>query len=117
MGRIVFSCMFVCNLDVLSVYFGFFTGLTILSLRKQRSYHAGRKLDISGSVIAAMEPYLLSYSGDELTLWDQRDEHIVQNTTEGHQVVGALSALKDIHAGWLTLVRYRILFKGEIICS
>lgn len=117
MGRIVFSCMFVCNLDVPSVYFGFFTGLTILSLRKQRSHHAGRKLDISGSVIAAMEPYLLSYSGDEFTLWDQRDEHIVQKTTEGHQVLGALSALKDIHAGWVTLVRHIILFKGENICS
>lgn len=105
MDKIIFPCVFaVCSNDFLSVYFAFFTGLTTLSLRKERSHHAGRKLDISGSVIAALEPFILSYSGDEITLWDRQDESILQKTIEGHQVLGVLTALKDIRAGRVTLV-------------
>lgn len=87
-----------------------------MSLWNERSHHAGRKLDISGSVITALEPFILSYSGDEITLWNRQDESILQKTPEGHQVLGALTALKDIRAGRVALVIHIIMFKEEINC-
>lgn len=105
--------IYICSLPVC---FGFFAGLTTLSLQKERSHRGGRKLDISGSVVAALEPFILSYSGDEITLWDRQDESVLQKTTEGHQVLGVLTALEDIRAGWVTLVIHIIMFKEEINC-
>lgn len=101
LGKGIFSCV----LAVIGT-FGLLAGLTTLSLWKERSHHAGRKLDVSGSVMAALEPFILSYSGDEITVWDQQDESILQKTTEGHQVLDVLIALKDIGAGRLSLVRH-----------
>lgn len=107
----MFSCTFaVCSHNVLHVYFGFVAGLTTLSLQKERSHQAGRKLAISGSVVAALEPFLLSYSGDEITLWDRQHESILQTTIVGHQVLGFLLAFKDIQAGRVTLVLQIIMF-------
>lgn len=90
-------------------------GLTTLSLRMERSHHAGRKLNISGSVVAALEPFVLSYSGDEMTLWDRQDESVLQMTTEGHHVLGVVTAVEDIHAGGVTLVIHIIMWE-EINC-
>lgn len=49
--------------------------------------------------MAAMEPFILSYSGDVITLWDRRDESVLQTTVERGQVSGVLATLKGIHAG------------------
>lgn len=49
--------------------------------------------------MAAMEPLVLSYSGDVMTLWDRRDESVVQTAVERGQVSGVLATLKGVHAG------------------
>lgn len=95
-----------CSHNVLSVYFGLFAGLITLSLQKEQSHHAGRKLAISGSVIAALEPFILSHSGDKITLWDRQDESILQTTTEELQVLDVLPVLKDIRAGRVAIVTH-----------
>lgn len=70
-----------------------------MSLERDRSHHAGRRWNISGSVMAAMEPLVLSYSGDVMTLWDRRDESALQTAVERGQVSGVLATLKGVHAG------------------
>lgn len=70
-----------------------------MSLRKERSHHAGRRWNVSGSVLAAFEPFVLSSSGDVITLWDRRDESVLEKTIEQGQVSGVLTALGDIRAG------------------
>ncbi|TWW66523.1 Low-density lipoprotein receptor-related protein 2 [Takifugu flavidus] len=75
-----------------------FAGFMTLSLQQERSRHAGRRWNISGSVMAAMEPFILSYSGDVITLWDRRDESVLQTTVERGQVSGVLATLKGVHA-------------------
>lgn len=84
---------------VMLLRFGSFAGLTTLSLRQGRSHHGGRRWNISGSVLAAFEPFVLSSSGDVITLWDRRDESILEKTIEQGQVSGVLTALGDIRAG------------------
>lgn len=49
--------------------------------------------------MAAMEPFILSYSGDVMTLRDRRDESLVRATVERGHVSGVLATLKGIHAG------------------
>lgn len=70
-----------------------------MSLQQGRSHRAGGGWNISGSVVAAMEPFILSYSGDVMTLWDRRDESVLQKTVERGQVSGVLAALKGVRAG------------------
>ncbi|XP_059214408.1 low-density lipoprotein receptor-related protein 2 isoform X2 [Centropristis striata] len=72
------------------------TGLTTMSLLRERSHQAGRRWIISGSVIAAFEPFLLSLSDDVMTLWDRRDGSSLQNTTVTGHVLGVMAALREI---------------------
>ncbi|XP_042365557.1 low-density lipoprotein receptor-related protein 2-like [Plectropomus leopardus] len=71
-------------------------GLTTMSLLQERSHRAGRRLNISGSVIAAFEPFLLSLSDDVMTLWDRRDGSRIQDFTVRGHVFSVIAALKDI---------------------
>ncbi|XP_074547092.1 uncharacterized protein LOC141805800 [Halichoeres trimaculatus] len=71
-------------------------GLTTMSLLQERSHQAGRRWNVSGSVIAAFEPFLLSLSDDVINLWDRRDGSPIKDVTvEGH-VFGVIAALKEI---------------------
>ncbi|XP_030290564.1 low-density lipoprotein receptor-related protein 2 isoform X2 [Sparus aurata] len=71
-------------------------GLTTMSLLQERSHQAGRRWNISGSVIAAFEPFLLSLSDNVLTLWDRRDGSAIQDMSVGGQVLSVVAALKDV---------------------
>ncbi|XP_017266049.2 low-density lipoprotein receptor-related protein 2 isoform X2 [Kryptolebias marmoratus] len=70
-------------------------GLTALSLLKERSHQAGR-WNVSGSVVAAFEPFLLSISDDVMTLWDRRDGSKIQSVTVKGHVLGVINVLGDI---------------------
>ncbi|XP_034564755.1 low-density lipoprotein receptor-related protein 2-like isoform X2 [Notolabrus celidotus] len=71
-------------------------GLTAMSLLQERSHQAGRRWNISGSVIAAFEPFLLSNSDDVINLWDRRDGRPIQDMTVEGRVFGVIPALKGI---------------------
>ncbi|XP_047426561.1 low-density lipoprotein receptor-related protein 2-like isoform X2 [Mugil cephalus] len=71
-------------------------GLTTVSLLQERSHQAGTRWNISGSVAAAFEPFLLSISGDVMTLWDRRDGSLIREVTVTGQVFSVIAALGDI---------------------
>ncbi|XP_040013370.1 low-density lipoprotein receptor-related protein 2-like isoform X2 [Xiphias gladius] len=73
-------------------------GLTTMSLLQEKSHQAGRRWNISGSVVAAFEPFLLSLSDDVMTLWDRRDGSPIQDMTVTGHVFSVIPALGDIHA-------------------
>ncbi|XP_073334409.1 uncharacterized protein [Pagrus major] len=73
-------------------------GLTTMSLLQERSHQAGRRWNISGSIIAAFEPFLLSLSDNVMTLWDRRDGSAIQDMSVGGQVLSVVAALKDVRA-------------------
>ncbi|XP_034752534.1 low-density lipoprotein receptor-related protein 2-like isoform X1 [Etheostoma cragini] len=72
------------------------TGLTTLSLLQEISHVAGRRWNISGLVVAAFEPFLLSLSDDVITLWDRRDGSPIQDMTVTGHVFSVITALKDV---------------------
>ncbi|KAK2818981.1 hypothetical protein Q5P01_024542 [Channa striata] len=72
-------------------------GLVTMSLLQDRSHQAGRRWNISGSVIAAFEPFLLSLSDGVMTLWDRRDGSPIQDISVRAHVFSVTAALKDIH--------------------
>nr|XP_019937311.1 PREDICTED: low-density lipoprotein receptor-like [Paralichthys olivaceus] len=72
------------------------SGLTVMSLLQVRSHQAGRRWNISGSVVGAFEPFLLSLSDDVMTLWNRREGTPVQNIAVRGHVVQVVSALRDI---------------------
>lgn len=78
-----------------------------MSLLQERSHQAGRRWNISGSIIAAFEPFLLSLSDDVMTLWDRRDGSPIQDMTERDHVFGVIAALKDVGTGQTMLICYR----------
>ncbi|XP_047229389.1 low-density lipoprotein receptor-related protein 2 isoform X2 [Girardinichthys multiradiatus] len=71
-------------------------GLTTLSLLKERSHQAGRRWNISGSVVAAFEPFLLSISNNVITLWDRRDGNKIQSVSVKDPVLSVVIALGEI---------------------
>nr|XP_004538385.2 low-density lipoprotein receptor-related protein 2 isoform X1 [Maylandia zebra] len=71
-------------------------GLTTLSLLRERSHQAGRRWKISGSVVAALEPFLLSVSDNVMTLWDQRDGSPIQDAAVTGHVIRVITAPIDI---------------------
>ncbi|XP_037609242.1 low-density lipoprotein receptor-related protein 2-like isoform X1 [Sebastes umbrosus] len=73
-------------------------GLTTMSLLQERSHRAGRRWNISGSIIAAFEPFLLSLSDDVMTLWDRRDGSPVQHMTVTGHVLSVIAALREVGA-------------------
>ncbi|XP_034457661.1 low-density lipoprotein receptor-related protein 2-like isoform X3 [Hippoglossus hippoglossus] len=72
------------------------SGLTAMSLLQVRSHQAGRRWNISGSVVGACEPFLLSLSDDGMTLWDRREGTPLQHIAVRGQVVQVVSALGDV---------------------
>ncbi|XP_034085132.1 low-density lipoprotein receptor-related protein 2 isoform X2 [Gymnodraco acuticeps] len=71
-------------------------GLTTMSLLQAKSHKAGRRWNISGSVISAFEPFLLSHSDNVLTLWDRRDGSVIQDMPVRGRVFSVIIALKDV---------------------
>ncbi|XP_067340948.1 uncharacterized protein [Channa argus] len=71
-------------------------GLTTMSLLQDTSHQAGKRWNISGSVIAAFEPFLLSLSDGVMTLWDRRDGSPIQDITVRAHVFSVIAALRDI---------------------
>ncbi|XP_044029701.1 low-density lipoprotein receptor-related protein 2-like isoform X2 [Siniperca chuatsi] len=71
-------------------------GLTTMSLLQERSHQAGRRWNISGSIIAAFEPFLLSLSDDVMTLWDRRDGSRIQDMIVGGHVLSVIAALREV---------------------
>ena len=72
-----------------------------MSLVQERSHQAGRRWNISGSVVGAFEPFLLSLSNDVMTLWDRRDGSPIQDVTVTGHVLSVEAALKDVRRGQL----------------
>nr|XP_020465476.1 very low-density lipoprotein receptor-like [Monopterus albus] len=87
-------------------------GLTTLSLLQERSYQAGRRWNISGSVVAAFEPFLLSLSEDNMTLWDRRDGSPIQQMTVTGPVMSAIAALMEIH----TVLKTPLCNETSVLC-
>lgn len=83
-------------LPLIKTFFFFMTGLTTLSLLRARSHQAGRRWKISGSVVAALEPFLLSVSDNVMTLWDQRDGSPIQDAAVTGHVIRVITAPIDI---------------------
>ncbi|XP_076020346.1 uncharacterized protein LOC143011376 [Genypterus blacodes] len=73
-------------------------GLTAMSLLHKQSHQAGRRWNFSGSVAGAFEPFLLTFSGDGMTLWDRRDGTPIQHVAVENNVVGVMAVLKDAKA-------------------
>ncbi|KAF3848859.1 hypothetical protein F7725_015356 [Dissostichus mawsoni] len=74
-------------------------GLTTMSLLQAKSHKAGRRWNISGSVISAFEPFLLSHSDNVLTLWDRRDGSAIQDMPVRGRVFSVIVALKNVRPG------------------
>ncbi|XP_071323032.1 low-density lipoprotein receptor-related protein 2 isoform X2 [Trachinotus anak] len=87
-------------------------GLTVMSLLRQRSHQAGRRWNISGSVVAAFEPFLLSLSGDVVTLLDRRDGSPIQDMTVRGHVFTVIAALRDIR----TVPRAPVCDEPSVLC-
>ncbi len=75
-----------------------------MSLLQERSHQAGRRWNISGSIIAAFEPFLLSLSDDVMTLWDRRDGSRIQDMSARGHVFNVIAALRDVRTGQTTLI-------------
>ncbi|KAM8828744.1 uncharacterized protein AB9W97_004546 [Spinachia spinachia] len=71
-------------------------GLTTMSLLQQRSHRAGGRWNVSGSIIAAFEPFLLSLSDNVVTLWDRRDGSHIRDVIVWGRVCGVIPALADL---------------------
>ncbi|XP_061656895.1 low-density lipoprotein receptor-related protein 2 isoform X2 [Syngnathoides biaculeatus] len=93
-------------------------GLTTLSLLQGKKHQAGRRWKISGSVVGALEPYLLSLSNDVMILWDRRDGLRMQDVSVKGHIVCVMPALGDIHAVPVTDIctKPSLLCKGTSIC-
>lgn len=77
-----------------------------MSLLKERSHQAGRRWNVSGSIVAAFEPFLLSFSDNVFTLWDWRDGSTIRDMTVSGDVLSVIAALGDV-TGQTKLICYR----------
>ncbi|XP_028318085.1 low-density lipoprotein receptor-related protein 2 isoform X3 [Gouania willdenowi] len=75
------------------------TGLTTMSLLQEKKHEAGRRWNISGSIIAAFEPFLLSIDQNKLTLWDRRNGTNVGGFTVRDHVFTVIPVLWSVHTG------------------
>ncbi|KAF7648260.1 hypothetical protein LDENG_00159790 [Lucifuga dentata] len=73
-------------------------GLTTMSLLHAQSHRAGGRWNISGSVVAAFEPFLLSLSNDVMTLWDRHDGIPIQHAAVESNAFGVMAALGEVKA-------------------
>lgn len=77
-----------------------------MSLLQERSHCAGRRWNISGLIVAAFEPFLLSLSDDVIALWDRRDGSAIHDMPVRGQVLSVVAALRDVRAGQAVLICY-----------
>ncbi|XP_042251153.1 low-density lipoprotein receptor-related protein 2-like isoform X6 [Thunnus maccoyii] len=87
-------------------------GLTTMSLVQERSHQAGRRWNISGSVVGAFEPFLLSLSNDVMTLWDRRDGSPIQDVTVTGHVLSVEAALKEVR----TVPSAPVCYEPSVLC-
>ncbi|XP_018536167.1 low-density lipoprotein receptor-related protein 2 isoform X1 [Lates calcarifer] len=87
-------------------------GLTTMSLLRDRSHQAGKRWNISGSVVAAFEPFLLSLSDDVMTLWDRRDGRPIQDVTVRGHVFNVIAALGNVH----TVPSASVCNESSVLC-
>ncbi|XP_049909724.1 low-density lipoprotein receptor-related protein 4-like [Epinephelus moara] len=71
-------------------------GLTTMSLLQEKSHRAGRRWNISGSVVAAFEPFLLTLSDDVMRLWDRRDGSLIREMIVRDHVFSVIAAMTDV---------------------
>lgn len=76
-----------------------FIGLITASMFWERSHIVGKRWNISGSVVFALEPFLLSLSDKTLTLWDRRDGRAIKNVAVQNHVLSVIGALKELYTG------------------
>ncbi|XP_036070280.1 low-density lipoprotein receptor-related protein 2 isoform X3 [Oryzias melastigma] len=71
-------------------------GLVTLSLLKEKTHQAGRRWNVSGSVMAAFEPFLLCSSDHVITLWNRRNGSVMQHVKVKGQVMSVIPALGNV---------------------
>ncbi|XP_051907156.1 low-density lipoprotein receptor-related protein 2 isoform X4 [Hippocampus zosterae] len=93
-------------------------GLMTMSLLQGNKHQAGRRWKVSGSVIGALEPYLLSLSEDIMTLSDRRDGRPIGDVAVRGPVATVVAALRDVHAVPVTAICTNAFMqcKGTAIC-
>lgn len=67
-----------------------------LGLVQGRSHQAVHRWNITGFILAALEPFLLSRSEDGMTLWDRQQGIVVQKVTVEGPVLSVIAALRKI---------------------
>lgn len=67
-----------------------------LGLVQGRRHQVVQRWNITGSILAALEPFLLSRSDDVMTLWDRHDGSAVQSVTVEGPVLSVIAALREI---------------------
>lgn len=67
-----------------------------LGLVQGRRHQAVQRLNVTGSILGASEPFLLSRYDDVMTLWDRRDGRAVQSVTVEGPVLSVIAALREI---------------------
>ncbi|TNN86282.1 Low-density lipoprotein receptor-related protein 2 [Liparis tanakae] len=91
-------------------------GLTTMSLLKERSHRAGRRWNVSGSIVAAFEPFLLSLSDNVFTLWDWRDGSTIRDMPVSGDVLSVIAALGDITDNFKCIDRRSCVSKS-LVCD
>ncbi|RVE65639.1 hypothetical protein OJAV_G00118390 [Oryzias javanicus] len=71
-------------------------GLVTLSLLKEKTHQAGRRWNVSGSVMAAFEPFLLCSSDHVITLWNRRNGSVMQHVEVKSHVMSVIPALGNV---------------------
>ncbi|KAM8873175.1 uncharacterized protein ACB058_004818 isoform 2-T2 [Synchiropus picturatus] len=92
-------------------------GLTTLSLLNEKKHVAGRRWNISDSVMCAFEPFLLTLAGDTMNLWDRRDGNLVVRAPVKDEVLNVIPVLRDISVPKASVCKEpSMLCKGTSIC-
>ena len=74
-------------------------GLTSFSLVQGKAHLAGSRWNTLGSIMAALEPFMVSYSEDNITLWNRKDARRVLDVSVGSGVIGVVASMKKIQKG------------------
>ena len=67
-----------------------------MSLFWDRKHIVGKRWGITGSVVFALEPFLLSLADDTMTLWDRREGKRVKSIPVQGLVLDVIGAQKDL---------------------
>lgn len=77
-----------------------------------RRHQAVHRWNITGAILAASEPFLLSRSDDVMTLWDRRDGSAVQSVTVGGPVLSVIAALREIRGQKPSIFMVHLSIRG-----